>query len=307
MRIEVAKPATRLARAVRSRVIRAEAVHRAESNHHLIRISKPPRAPYIARFKRSAVKAPAGWANPPIRAMPSATGPDRMQNLRKNIRTLIGIADHKSRDHRKFYPWGFAMNGQTSRLEAVRQMIFAAEIARIIETGTYRGTTTEWFAQFGLPVETVETDERVFAFSKARLSRFPNVAIHLGSSVPFLRSRLADANINDRVLFYLDAHWENSLPLREELQIIFTHHPNSVIVIDDFQVRDDNGYHYDDYGPDRALTLDYVERSNLPAYHAFYPATPSEQETGARSGWIVLTPDPAIAERLRTIPLLRTI
>jgi len=230
-----------------------------------------------------------------------------MQNLRKNLRALIGIADYKSRDHRKFYPWGFAMNGQTSRLEAVRQIIFATEIARIIETGTYRGTTTEWFAQFGLPVETVETDTRFFSFSKARLSRFPNVAIHLGSSVPFLTRRLAGANMNDRVLFYLDAHWENSLPLREELQIIFARQPNSVIVIDDFEVRDDDGYHYDDYGPDRALTLDYVERSNLPAYHAFYPATPSKQETGARSGWIVLTPDPAVAARLRTIALLREV
>jgi hypothetical protein len=199
------------------------------------------------------------------------------------------------------------MNGQTSRLEAVRQIIFAADIASIIETGTYRGTTTEWFAQFGLPVDTVETDKRFFSFSKARLSGFPNVAIHLGSSVPFLTRRLAGANMNDRVLFYLDAHWENSLPLREELQIIFAHRPNSVIVIDDFKVRDDDGYHYDDYGPDRALTLDYVERSNLPAYHAFYPATPSKQETGARSGWIVLTPDPAVAERLRTIALLRDI
>lgn len=230
-----------------------------------------------------------------------------MQKLRKSFRALKGIADYRSRDHRKFYPWGFAMNGQTSRLEAVRQIIFAADIARIIETGTFRGTTTEWFAQFGLPVETVETDNRFFSFSKARLSRFPNVAIHLGSSVPFLRLRLAGADINDRMLFYLDAHWENSLPLREELQIIFAHHPNSVIVIDDFKVRDDDGYHYDDYGPDRALTLDYVDKSNLPAYHAFYPATPSKQETGMRSGWIVLTPAPAIAERLRTIALLRDI
>ena len=232
-------------------------------------------------------------------------GLDHMQNLCKSFRSLKGLADYRSRDHRKFYPWGFAMNGQTSRLEAVRQIIFAAGIARIIETGTYRGTTTEWFAQFALPVETVETDERVFAFSKARLSRFPNVAIYLEPSTSFLRRRLAGADAGDRVLFYLDAHWENSLPLREELQIIFAHHPNSVIVIDDFKVRDDDGYHYDDYGPDRALTLDYVEKSNLPAYHAFYPATPSRQETGMKSGWIVLTPDPAIAERLRTITLLR--
>jgi hypothetical protein len=230
-----------------------------------------------------------------------------MQYLRNRFRALKGIADYMSRDHRKFYPWGFAMNGQTSRLEAVRQIIYAAEIARIIETGTFRGTTAEWFAQFGLPVETVETDERFFAFSKARLSKFSHVAIHLDSSVSFLTRRLAGARMNDRVLFYLDAHWENSLPLRDELQIIFAHHANSVIVIDDFNVRDDDGYHYDNYGPDRALTLDYIENSNLPAHSAFYPATPSKQETGMKSGWIVLTPDHDIAARLRTIPLLRDV
>jgi hypothetical protein len=104
-----------------------------------------------------------------------------MQYLRNRIRALKGISDYIFRDHRKFYPWGFAMNGQTSRLEAVRQIVYAAEITRIIETGTFRGTTTEWFAQFGLPVETVETDERFFSFSRARLSKFSNVEIHRDS------------------------------------------------------------------------------------------------------------------------------
>jgi len=228
-----------------------------------------------------------------------------MKYLRRRFRTLKGHADYVFRDHRKFYPWGFAMNGQTARLEAVRQIIYTAEIARIIETGTFRGTTTEWFAQFGLPVETVETDERFFSFSKARLSKFSNVELHLDSSVSFLANRLTHANMSDRVLFYLDAHWENNLPLRDELRIIFAKHANSVILIDDFNVLDDAGYAYDNYGPDKALTLDYIERSNLPVYHAFYPATPSKQETGMKSGWIVLTPDPDIAERLRTIVLLR--
>jgi predicted O-methyltransferase YrrM len=260
----------------------------------------------IRKYPASAARL-MRFLNDLFDARQSATGVDHMQNLRKSFRALKGIADYKLRDHRKFYPWGFAMNGQTSRLEAVRQIIYAAEIARIIETGTFRGTTAEWFAQFGLPVETVEADERFFAFSKARLSKFGNVGIHLDSSTSFLAGRLAHANRNERVLFYLDAHWENSLPLRDELQIIFAHHPNSVIVIDDFNVRDDDGYHYDNYGPDRALTLEYIENSNLPAYHAFYPATPSKQETGMRSGWIVLTPDPGIAQRLRTIALLRDV
>src|SRR4051794_40359735 len=126
---------------------------------------------------------------------------DHMNYLRKRIRALKGLADYALRDHRKFYPWGFAMNGQTSRLEAVRQIIHAAEINRIVETGTFRGTTTEWFAQFGLPVETVETDERFFSFAKARLSKFSNVEVHQDSSVSFLARRLPHTDPSDRVLF----------------------------------------------------------------------------------------------------------
>jgi hypothetical protein len=228
-----------------------------------------------------------------------------MDFLRKRIRALKGLTDYALRDHRKFYPWGFAMNGQTSRLEAVRQIIYAAGIDRIIETGTFRGTTTEWFAQFGLPVETVETDQRFFSFAKARLSKFSNVEVRLDSSVSFLVKRLTHVDPRDRVLFYLDAHWENSLPLREELQVIFVNHTNSVVVIDDFNVRDDTGYSYDNYGPDKALTLEYINNSNLPSHHAFYPATPAKQETGMKSGWIVLTPMPDIAEILRALALLR--
>ncbi|WFU18776.1 hypothetical protein [Bradyrhizobium sp. CB3481] len=230
-----------------------------------------------------------------------------MNYIRQTIRALKGLTDYALRDHRKFYPWGFAMNGQTSRLEAVRQIIYAAGINRIIETGTFRGTTTEWFAQFGLPLETVETDQRFFYFAKARLSRFSNVEAHLDSSVSFLSKRLSHADRRDRILFYLDAHWENSLPLREELQVIFANHTNSIIVIDDFNVRDDTDYNYDDYGPDKALTLEYIENSNLPPYCAFYPATPAKQETGMKSGWIVLTPEPELAGVLRALALLRSI
>jgi hypothetical protein len=36
-----------------------------------------------------------------------------------NIQTLKGWGDYWRKDHRKFYPWGFVMNGQTSRLTAV--------------------------------------------------------------------------------------------------------------------------------------------------------------------------------------------
>ena len=62
------------------------------------------------------------------------------------VETWKGLFDYRSKDHRKFYPWTFAMNGQTARLETTRQIIVNLKIERIIETGTYRGTTTEWMS-----------------------------------------------------------------------------------------------------------------------------------------------------------------
>ena len=50
-----------------------------------------------------------------------------------------------------------------------------------------------------------------------------------------------------------------------------------------------HGYAYDDYGPCKALTPDYIAGlTHKFSLAHFYPATPSSQETGARRGSIVL-------------------
>jgi hypothetical protein len=50
---------------------------------------------------------------------------------------------------------------------------------------------------------------------------------------------------NDPTLFYLDAHWEEYLPLRDELQLIYNNFPRAVVLVDDFKVDDDLGYGFD--------------------------------------------------------------
>jgi hypothetical protein len=219
-----------------------------------------------------------------------------------SLQSMLGLADFYSRRKGVFYPWGFAMNGMTSRLEATRQMIFALGIEQIVETGTYRGTTTEWFAQFGIPIETVEISERFFAFSKARLAGFPHVKLSLNSSVPYLEARIPTAA---RTLFYLDSHWENYLPLREELRLIFRRYKNAVVLIDDFKVEDDSGYGFDAYSSEKDITLRYISSSDSKNLRFFYPATPSAQETGARRGWIVITSNDLIVRELSRLTLLR--
>ena len=171
--------------------------------------------------------------------------------------------------------------------------------------GHLSGHDNEWFDQFGLPVETVEAHPRYPAFSAAWLRKKVNVKLYLDSSVPFLKDRVGRTTRDTRQLFYLDAHWENYLPLREELELIFETYRNAIVVIDDFNVEDDPGYGFDSYGPDKTLNLDLLRRCNVPPMFIFYPSTRSDQETGMRRGWAVITTNAEMARKLESITLLR--
>ena len=59
-------------------------------------------------------------------------------------------------------------------------------------------------------------------------------------------------------LFYLDAHGQNSLPLHDEVELAVAHFAKAILLIDDFAVPDDPGYGFNNYGPDKRLTLEYL-------------------------------------------------
>jgi hypothetical protein len=206
-----------------------------------------------------------------------------------------------------FNPFGGPMNGQTARLEAVRQILFRCDIKQIVETGTYRGTTTEWLAGFGLPVVTIESYLPSYEFSSRRLRSKSNVEVKLGSSVEVLPT-IIEKNLDTSVptFFYLDAHWEKYLPLRDELAIILPNFPSAVVLIDDFQVPGENGYGFDDYGRGKALTAEYLVPCLRPDSAVYYPSAPAAQETGWRRGWVVLTCNADIARELDKIELFRS-
>jgi hypothetical protein len=78
------------------------------------------------------------------------------------------------------------------------------------------------------------------------------------------------------VFFYLDAHWNDDLPLADEVDIVFQRCPKAIVMIDDFEVPSDAGYGYDDYGPGKALISGYIRPVILAhQLRAFYPSTPS--------------------------------
>jgi len=198
------------------------------------------------------------------------------------------------------------MNCQSARLSLTRRIISGCAIERVIETGTFIGMTTEFFAQFGIPVITVESNAEYVAHARARLANWKNVDLRLGDSVAILQDIVRE-KIDRSVptLFYLDAHWSGHLPLREEAQLATGHFARSVLMIDDFAVPDDPGYGFDDYGPGRRLDLEFLLNSNLQNLSIYFPSTPSFQEDGARRGCVVATANSALAAILDDIALLR--
>jgi len=205
--------------------------------------------------------------------------------------------------------FGGPFNGQPARQELFREIISRLQPKAIVETGTHRGTTTEFMARTGLAVHTIELDPRRYGFARARFrfNRQVNV-LHADSRAAL--EKLFDSRLRHQagstIFFYLDAHWNDDLPLAEEIEIIFHRCPAAIVMIDDFEVPFDLGYQYDDYGPGRKLNAEYVDATvSTHRLQAFYPSTPAAEEGGQRRGCVVLAKAPAHSTALTAIPLLR--
>jgi predicted O-methyltransferase YrrM len=187
---------------------------------------------------------------------------------------------------------GGPMNGQLRRQEMVRQLIRTIPFAATIETGTFRGSTTEFFLHLtDGPVFTVESDPRCWLYAKKRLAPYAMADVRYADSRVGLVQLRSEPDVpKDRVLFYLDAHWTQDLPLNEELEIILAGWHDPVIIIDDFAVEGDAGYGADDYGPGQRLGLQYLKPEVLAAFEPLFPSARSEEETASRRGCVVLLP-----------------
>jgi hypothetical protein len=179
----------------------------------------------------------------------------------------------------------------------------------MVETGTHLGTTTDFMAQTGLPVYTIEANPRNYGFVCARFWRTRNVTLLCGDSRAGLR-KLLDGPLRDMasltLFFYLDAHLNADLPLAEELEIVFGRCPAAIVMLDDYEVPFDAGYGYDDYGPGKTLTAGYIAPiASSHQLQTFYPSTPSIAETGLRRGCVVLAKEAVHGRALSSIPLLR--
>jgi len=203
--------------------------------------------------------------------------------------------------------WGGPFNGQEFRQRLFTELCTRVPFSAIIETGTYRGTTTEYFRRATrVPIHSFETDPRNYGFARARLMFCPNVHLHrCDSRAGLVHLATSNAVPTDAVFFYLDAHGSADLPLAQEIALAFTHWPEAVVMIDDFAVPDDPGYGFDDWGPGKALTLGYLGESAVLPLGVWFPACASTTETGFRRGCVVLARATDLIRRIDTVRTLR--
>ena len=166
--------------------------------------------------------------------------------------------------------------------DTVVQLVKDLNIDCIVETGTYAGKTTAFLAEEfpSLELYTAEVQFETFLIAEKNLKQFSNCKQFCGSSEQILE-KLLPTLTGKRVLFYLDAHWQDYWPLLDELkEIAKTHNNTCCIVIDDFQVPN-RPFKYDSY-KNQPLNLQYVKQELKNIYtspFSFYNDKTTRQPT----------------------------
>jgi predicted O-methyltransferase YrrM len=178
-----------------------------------------------------------------------------------------------------------ALNGQYKRLEFFLILLSMTKSKLIIETGTYLGSSTIFFANFINKVYTIESNQNFFMVSQKRFKKLnlPNIEGVLGRSEMQLSSILKGlpSNSNEILLAYLDAHWDKEIPTTLELNELSTWGGPFIAMVDDFRVEDDYGYGFDQY-EDIIVSKTLIPKTkNLFLY---FPNIKSDDECGARRG-----------------------
>jgi hypothetical protein len=194
-------------------------------------------------------------------------------------------------------------NGQIIRATILVTLIRALGCDVFVETGTFRGDTCLFIAaQTDLAIFTCDLPNRVWAVARqiSGILRNRMQFIYLDSRA-FLRKFLQHSEYN-LPFFYLDAHWEVDIPLREELELILDSAAKYVIVIDDFCVPGEPGFGFDSYGG-VSFNWEYIApllEKSRDQMTVFYPTYSSMLETGSKRGFIMIVSRP-LASRVHEI------
>lgn len=182
--------------------------------------------------------------------------------------------------------------GDTHLADAFKELIDLNGIEVVIETGTYRGATTAKLAEMVSQVHTIEVKAENFDIARNFLNELglieERVFAHFGNSADIL-PRIIPYLDKKKILFFLDAHWEDYNPLLDELKIITDFGLKPIIIIHDFKVPDRPELGYDSYkGQD--YDFDWIKEALHNIYGENFFVQYNEQATGAQRGVIFIQP-----------------
>ena len=150
-------------------------------------------------------------------------------------------------------------NSDTAIEELVKELNKDFSFDTFIETGTYYGATSKWFAETfpEKEVHTIENHFENYQHALKTLAHTPNIYSHYGDSIDLIKEVASIFPIT-KPFFYLDAHWYMKWPLLQELEVISTlYKDNCCIMIDDFQTPNRPSHQFDKYDG-KPNNLDYV-------------------------------------------------
>jgi hypothetical protein len=131
-------------------------------------------------------------------------------------------------------------------------------------------------------IYSVDTDTEKQRIVKELFSSNPNVHIINVSSDSFLKAAIDKGEISDRhmVMFYLDAHWGNNWPLRDEIKQVLRL-KRSIIMIDDFIVPGHPFWGFDVYKTKLCGWYYIKDLFKKVKTEVFYPKTPNRDGRGS--------------------------
>jgi predicted O-methyltransferase YrrM len=175
-----------------------------------------------------------------------------------------------------------------------------------IETGTYLGMTTRFLSHVALKndaqVFSCEINDEYLKVAKRTVGHLRNIHLHHSNSVDFI-SALSSKVSDDINFVYLDAHWYDYLPLRDELSLLMNWR-NTIVMIDDFRVPFDDRFGWDKYDEEHEICLRYVD-TVIAEKPIFFPGYPARSEGAVARGYCVIPMSDSVLTELECIALLR--
>lgn len=172
--------------------------------------------------------------------------------------------------------------------QEIERLIKKHSIELVIETGSYRGYTTRQFAAMAPEVITTEANPEYYRETLDTIAGLTNVKAYFGKTEEVLPHLLDKYQLQKKILFFLDDHWLENLPLLDELHIIASVGLKPVIVIHDFKVPGKT-FGYDTYNG-QPLNYAYVEEALIKIYGVHFSHHYNDRAAGAARGVLYCEP-----------------